>query len=110
MGFEGGVSYREGSGKIISFLTFTSVQYHPLLSPPSDSAYSFDETVIVHFLIKCCRNSMGKGKMIVEFFSAEMVFKVCRYLSCKAEGDWSMTSEASFKARAERCSPSAAIT
>ena len=34
----------------------------------------------------------------------------CRYLSWRAEGDWSMTEEASFRAREARISPSAAIT
>ncbi|MPD03547.1 hypothetical protein E2C01_099188 [Portunus trituberculatus] len=27
--------------------------------------------------MKCCRKSMGNGKMMVEFFSAEMVLSVC---------------------------------
>jgi len=53
---------------------------------------------------------MGSGKMMVEFFSAEMVFSVCRYRNCKAEDDSLMMSEASFRARAALFSPSAAIT
>ena len=48
--------------------------------------------------------------MMVEFFSAEMVCSVCRYLNCKACGDSEITSDASFKARAAFISPSAAIT
>ncbi len=48
--------------------------------------------------------------MMVEFFSAEMELSVCRYLSCRAEEDSAITSEASFRAREAFCSPSAAIT
>ena len=47
---------------------------------------------------------------MVEFFSAEMVCKVCKYRSCNACGDSWMTSAASFKALAAFISPSAAIT
>ena len=47
---------------------------------------------------------------MVEFFSAEMVFRVWRYRSCKAEDDSLMISDASLRARAAFCSPSAAIT
>ena len=32
--------------------------------------------------------SMGTGKMIVLLFSAEMLFKVCRYRSCKTHDTW----------------------
>ena len=53
---------------------------------------------------------MGRGNTIVEFFSAEMVLRVCRYLSWSAEGDSLMTRDASFSARAALFSPSAAIT
>lgn len=28
------------------------------------------------------KNSTGNGKMMVEFFSADMLLNVCRYLSC----------------------------
>ena len=48
--------------------------------------------------------------MIVEFFSAEMVFKVCKYRSCIADGDSFITSAASLRARDAFCSPSAAMT
>ena len=41
---------------------------------------------------------MGMGKMMVEFFSADIVFRVCRYLSCSADDDSLMTSEASLSA------------
>jgi hypothetical protein len=30
--------------------------------------------------MKLPRSSMGRGKMMVEFFSADMVARVCRYL------------------------------
>ncbi len=53
---------------------------------------------------------MGSGNMIVEFFSAEMVLRVCKYRSWRAEGDSLMTSAASLSAREAFCSPSAAIT
>ena len=53
---------------------------------------------------------MGSGKMIVEFFSAEMVLRVWRYLSCMAEGQRLMISAAAFSAALDLCSPSAAIT
>lgn len=33
---------------------------------------------LVYFLMMPCIISMGRGKMMVEFFSAEMVFSVCR--------------------------------
>jgi hypothetical protein len=48
--------------------------------------------------------------MIVEFFSAEILLRVCRYRSCKAPGASLMTSAASFKALEAFISPSAAIT
>lgn len=47
---------------------------------------------------------------MVEFFSAEMVLRVWRQRSCRAEGDSAITIEASFKARDAFISPSAAIT
>ena len=54
-------------------------------------------------------NSIGKGKKIVEFFSAEMCVSVCKNLNCKAAGDSEMTSEASFRDLEDFNSPSAAI-
>ena len=62
------------------------------------------------FFINCEMNSMGSGNMMVEFFSAEILFNVCRYLSCSADEDSLMTSEAFFSAKAALFSPSAAIT
>ena len=53
---------------------------------------------------------MGTGNITVEFLSAAMVLRVCRYLSWMAAGDLAMISAASFKARDAFCSPSAAIT
>ena len=47
---------------------------------------------------------------MVEFFSADIVFSVCRYRSCRADGDSLMMSAASFRARDAFCSPSAATT
>lgn len=55
-------------------------------------------------------SSIGKGKIIVEFFSAEMLLSVCRYRSCNADGLADMISEASLSAREDFISPSAAIT
>ena len=55
-------------------------------------------------------NSTGIGKTMVEFFSAEIVFNVCRYRSCIADGVSAMMSAASFKEREAVISPSAAIT
>ena len=52
----------------------------------------------------------GRGKMMVEFFSAEMVVNVCKYRSWRAEGDSEIMSAASFKARDAFISPSAAMT
>ena len=54
--------------------------------------------------------SMGRGKITVEFFSAAMLFKVCKYLSWSADGESDIISDASFNARDAFCSPSAAIT
>ena len=54
--------------------------------------------------------SIGTGKMMVEFFSADIVLRVWRYLSCNADGDSDITSEASFNERAASRSPLAAIT
>lgn len=55
-------------------------------------------------------SSIGIGNMMVEFFSAEMLVNVCKYLSCSATGLWLITSAASFNATDARCSPSAATT
>ena len=57
-----------------------------------------------------CSMSMGRGKMMVEFFSAAMVVSVCRYRSWRAAGDSVMTMEASFRALDAFISPSAAMT
>ena len=54
--------------------------------------------------------SIGRGKIIVEFLSAAMLFRVCKYLSWRADGDSFMTSAASFRDREAFISPSAAIT
>jgi hypothetical protein len=53
---------------------------------------------------------IGKGNMIVEFFSAEMALIVCRYRSCIASGVTDITSDASLNALDAFISPSAAIT
>lgn len=60
--------------------------------------------------IKDCSKSMGRGKMMVEFFSAEIVLRVCRYRSWRAAGASVRTSAASFSDLDAFCSPSAAIT
>ena len=80
--------------------------------------------------VKADSTSMGSGKIMVEFFSAEIVFRVwidrsrkidsqdippfpvftCRYLSCSAAGDCRMISAASASALLDLCSPSAATT
>lgn len=57
-----------------------------------------------------CNISMGRGKTIVEFFSAAMVVSVWRYRSWRAAGDSVMTMEASFRALDAFISPSAAMT
>lgn len=63
-----------------------------------------------HFLcMKACIMSMGRGKMIVEFFSAAMELRLCRYRSWRADGDSAMTREASFRALDAFISPSAAM-
>lgn len=53
---------------------------------------------------------MGRGKTMVEFFSAAMVVRVCRYRSWRAAGDSVITMDASFRALDAFISPSAAIT
>ena len=53
---------------------------------------------------------MGMGKIMVEFFSAEMLFTVRRYLNCRADGLQAIISEAALSAELAFCSPSAAIT
>lgn len=62
------------------------------------------------FSMIACNISMGRGKMMVEFFSAAMVVSVCRYRSWRAAGDSVMTMEASFRALDAFISPSAAMT
>ena len=54
--------------------------------------------------------SIGTGKMMVELFSAEMLFRVCRYRSWSAAGLSATTSAACLRALLALCSPSAAIT
>merc|ERR1719352_62113 len=56
--------------------------------------FSFQSSAVSTFLfrtpsepVKAPTSSMGRGKMMVEFFSAEIEFKVCRYLSWRAAGD-----------------------
>lgn len=61
-------------------------------------------------LRKCEMKSMGRGKIIVEFFSADIEFNVCKYRNCRAEDDSAITSEASLRALDAFCSPSAAMT
>ena len=84
-------------------------------------------------IISCEMMSMGTGNTIVLLFSAEMLFRVWRYLqrwlhnvavqcsstimdriaadlSCRAAGLSTMTSAASLSALLALCSPSAAIT
>ena len=76
-----------------------------------DTTYSPYKCYLTYFLDpKPLNKSIGRGNMMVEFFSAEMELRVCRYRSCKAAGDWDMMSAASLRARAAFCSPSAAIT
>ena len=84
--------------------------------------------------IKLAMMSMGTGKMMVLFFSADMELRVwnersiiktfgrplkfvsdaliqtCKYLNWMAAGDSETISAASRKARLAFCSPSAAIT
>lgn len=72
-----------------------------------------EREVLLHHLfarVKAVINSTGTGNTMVEFFSAEMDWRVCRYLSCRAAGDAMMISLACRKACADFCSPSAAIT
>ena len=47
---------------------------------------------------------------MVEFFSAEMVLRVCRYRNCMATGLQAIILDAAFSAPLAFCSPSAAIT
>lgn len=54
--------------------------------------------------------SIGNGKMIVEFFSLDILLRVCKYLNCNAAGLSLSVSAASFNALDAFISPSAAIT
>lgn len=65
--------------------------------------------MLYFFDMKLCSISMGRGKMIVEFFSAAMELRLCRYRSWRADGDSAMTREASFRALDAFISPSAAM-
>lgn len=53
--------------------------------------------------------SMGTGKIMVEFFSADRWVRVWRYLSCRAALLVEMTSEAILSASEAFISPSAAM-
>lgn len=68
-----------------------------------------DFNILYFFCMKHCNISMGRGKMIVEFFSAAMELRLCRYRSWRADGDSAMTREASFRALEAFISPSAAM-
>ncbi len=39
------------------------------------------------YIDTACNSSTGTGKTIVEFRSAAICVKVCRYLNCRAIGD-----------------------
>ena len=77
---------------------------HELAQNPRPT-YSLFRPVINEVII-----SIGNGKMIVEFFSSEIAWSVCKVRKCIAPGDCEITSAASFNARLALCSPSAAIT
>jgi hypothetical protein len=62
------------------------------------------------FSAKLLNNSIGIGKIIVEFFSAAIPDRVCRYLSWRAIGFEAMISAAALNATDALCSPSAATT
>ena len=53
---------------------------------------------------------IGMGNITVDDCSVEIPVSVCRYLSCRACGDFSMTSAAFVRAPEAFFSPSAAIT
>lgn len=67
-------------------------------------------TAGVSLLRKKLNSSIGNGNTMVEFFSAAMLFNVCRYLNCMADDDSLRISAASFSALDDLCSPSAAMT
>ena len=64
----------------------------------------------IYFLAKFENISNGTGNIMVLFFSAEMLFNVCRYLSWSAPGLAAIISLAALRAELAFCSPSAAIT
>ena len=64
----------------------------------------------IHAFFENEKRSIGTGNMMVLFFSAEMLLRVCRYRSCKAPGLSVIISLAALRAALAFCSPSAAIT
>ena len=57
--------------------------------------------------MKAFSSSIGKGKMIVEFFSAEISVSVCRYRSCRVTGFDETISAASASFTDASSSPAA---
>ena len=72
-----------------------AIDHLPRLACPTAGLSARADALASHdFWRSICSRSIGSGKMMVEFFSAEISVSVCRYRNVMASGSWCMTAAA----------------